>query len=410
MSATFETNNNIFTYATSELRQDAFLFYLLNFANTDTNEGKLARNFLKLFTQNRFINEENYKNFKIYSYKQFIEIDVLMIFVNENNPENSFILIIEDKINANAVEWQLAGYVNNFRKENVPEMDINGNKIRYTNLTNIKLENIIYIYFKTGALDTSQSSYKNLIGLESIFECLESVSTNNIIIEQWKEKIFIRKSAIDRIQTYINENKKIGDLKNLVDDYTCDELDVANAIGKFIFGETADRNYETWKINAQGHPECDLNIKPLFLIKECDDQEYKSKNQNKKLVLEPVIRFRNFKLCIILQITILNSEDKYIGYADRNFLKNNSSNINCFFKEERKKFYDSLKLELNSIKDNEKFKNIKIGNLKSGNIMLTKFNQNEILELNLKDFKKFILELQESLEKVAIKLNYKKQW
>lgn len=410
MSATFETNNNIFTYATSELAQDAFLFYLLNFANTDTNEGKLARNFLKLFTQNRFINEENYKNFKIYSYKQFIKIDVLMIFVNENNTKDSFVLVIEDKTYANESKYnQLASYIKEFQEKNIPEIDINNNKINCNNLKDIFLSNIVPVYFKTGSLDSYELLNKNAVSFENIFECLESVSTNNIIIEQWKEKIFIRKSAIDRIQTYINENKKIGDLKNLVDDYTCDELDVANAIGKFIFGETTDRNYETWKINAQGHPECDLNIKPLFLTKEFDDQEYKSKNQNKKLVLEPVIRFRNFKLCIILQITILNSEDKYIGYADRNFLKNNSSNINCFFKEERKKFYDSLRLELNSIKDNEKFKNIKIGNLKSGNIMLIKFNQNEILELNLKDFKKFILELQESLEKVAIKLNYKKQ-
>ena len=30
-------NNNIFTYATSELSQDAFLFYLLNFADDNSN-------------------------------------------------------------------------------------------------------------------------------------------------------------------------------------------------------------------------------------------------------------------------------------------------------------------------------------------------------------------------------------
>lgn len=193
-------NNNIFTYSTSELTQDAFLFYLLNFANTDTNEGKLARNFLKLFTQNRFINEENYKNFKIYSYKQFIKIDVLMIFVNENNTKDSFILIIEDKIYANESKYdQLVSYIKEFQKRNIPEIDINNNKINYNSLKDIFLSNIVPVYFKTGSLNSYELLNDKTIDFENIFKCLESVSTNNIIIEQWKEKIIEKKNFKDKI-------------------------------------------------------------------------------------------------------------------------------------------------------------------------------------------------------------------
>ncbi len=159
-----------------------------------------------------------------------------------------------------------------------------------------------------------------------------------------------------------------------------------------------------------GHPEFNLNIKPSFLFKDFKNHEYNLKHINQKLVLLPAVRLRNFKVCIILEIIIFDiKQNKRITYANKKFFKDNP-NIDAIFKDERKEFYDNLVNEFNIIKNIEIFKDIKIDNIKNRNLMLTKFSWDEVLELNLKDFKKFILKLQESLENVAIKLNYKKQW
>lgn len=189
-------NNNIFTYATSELSQDAFLFYLLNFADDNSNEGKLARSFLKSFGCDK-INEDNYGKFKIYSYKQYKHIDLLMLFLKEEDLDNSFILLLEDKINSNETkENQLNSYVDKIDK--IKQKDINGedpNKIEiYKNLQKEDLKKLIVpIYFKTGSMGPSEKrdieEKAKLIDFEIVLNLMKNQDINDIIINQWKEKI-----------------------------------------------------------------------------------------------------------------------------------------------------------------------------------------------------------------------------
>ncbi|MDD2840551.1 MAG: hypothetical protein PHY80_05570 [Rickettsiales bacterium] len=420
--------NNIFTYATSELSQDAFLFYLLNFANKDCEEGKLAREFLYKFTNNQFINNENYKNFKIYSYKQFLKIDVLLVFINERDANNSFILIIEDKINAyESKKEQLKSYSDEIIKKRIPEKDINGLEIeKYDNINNIIIKNIISIYFKTGTLDTKEIlNNEKTINFKNICDIFQKENTNNIIIEQWKNRInkidFLKKE----IDKSIKNNKKIDDFVKMTFEYNYDGLEIMNYFGNFIFDgkcrinkehkfyKSKTYNYETWRENSMGHPEFNLSIKPDFLYKEFNNDEYKKDNKDKKLAFSIQIRIRNFQLCIILETHELDlQKNKWLGYGtySKDGLYKRYKSVDESFIKEKENFYSNIKNEFIKIQKDLKFKEIKIENMRKRNILLTTFDWEEVLELKINDFKDLILRLQNSLEKIAKNTGYKEQW
>ena len=245
----FQMTNNIFTYATSELSQDAFLLYLFNYANTNTNEGKFARKLLNAFfkknNKNNFINENNYNDFKIYSYKQFLKIDVLIVFINSKNKENSFCLVIEDKIKATeSKENQLESYIKELRNEGIPELDINNKKINLDEiLRDIILKNIIPIYFKNSFLQSYENNCKNIVdylfGIEDIINIVgELDSFNDIIVKQWIEKIKQTENEIKVVKNFINkENDKttLVDLSNLVSEKGYSAVNIANVLADFLF-------------------------------------------------------------------------------------------------------------------------------------------------------------------------------
>ena len=87
---------NIFDYATSELSQDAFFAYLMNWADpkyksTDTNLNKLGEGFVKLLIHTKDKSFSKVNNINVL--KQWNKIDIA-VEVN-----NKYFIIIEDKIN-----------------------------------------------------------------------------------------------------------------------------------------------------------------------------------------------------------------------------------------------------------------------------------------------------------------------
>lgn len=433
--------NNIFTYATSELSQDAFLFYLLNFANKDSNEGKLARDFLKTFGCDK-INEINFKDFKIYSYKQYKHIDLLMLFLDEKDVENkSFLLLVEDKINANeSKENQLNSYIEKINE--IAQEDINGQKIdskSYEKLKNKEIlkKIIVPVYLKTGNMSTEEMEYikkkSNLIDLEKISSLLKH-DVSNIIINQWKERIIQLKELNKKIVVYIEENKTIEEICDLCSNYGCDSLEAMNQMGKAIFdgkhkigshskfyNNDETYNYTTWKQNAMGHPEANLSIKADFLYKKLDDEEYSKKNPDKQLFISTQLRIRNFDLCIVFEILIFNKNTnknkitnkhyEYNTWATGSFLNKNQS-IKKQFNKEKEDFYEKISKKIDdTMKKNSKFSDAAIGKLSSRNIILTKFDWEEwIKNLKFSDFKEFILDLQKILEETAIDCGFEKLW
>lgn len=432
---TEKKNNNIFTYATSELSQDAFLFYLLNFANDNSNEGKLARSFLKSFGCDK-INENNYNDFKIYSYKQYKHIDLLMLFLKENDLDNSFILLLEDKINSNeSKENQLNSYLEEIDKIN--REDINGNRIESDEIYK-KLEDkatlkklIVPIYFKTGSMGASEKrdteEKAKLIDFEIVLNLMKNQDISNIIINQWKEKIIKMEESNKKINNAIKEDKTIDEIWKLCCNEGCGYLDTMNQFGKEILGnyisgkftkyyiDSDSYNYNTWKENARGHPETVLSIKPDLLYKKIKNVKYDKKFDNEVVVIHTQLRVINFDLTIIFEVLFLREKDnlnyKYFDYAKQNFLNNNQE-LKERFIEEKKKFYEKIYKEINKmIELNPKFEYANLDKMSNKTRLFAKFNwKNGIQDLKFSEFKEFILKVQKILEKTAIECGFDKLW
>ena len=107
--------NNIFNYATSELSQDAFLCYWLNFLkiNTESNgkkysdEAESARDFLQNIFEKRKIRIDKIEDIEIQ--RQYLKIDVLITINKE------YYIVIEDKTHTQEHGDQINRYVENLK-------------------------------------------------------------------------------------------------------------------------------------------------------------------------------------------------------------------------------------------------------------------------------------------------------
>lgn len=122
---------NLFDYATSELSQDAFLCWLLAWANQKDNSPlkNMAIDFIKLMfdLHDKFFASDELKDIVIR--QQYKHIDVLLELIF---PKHRQYIIIEDKVHSGPHSNQLQRYMDSLQSEIKPEDDIIG------------------IYFKTG--------------------------------------------------------------------------------------------------------------------------------------------------------------------------------------------------------------------------------------------------------------------
>ena len=145
--------NNLFNFATSELSQDAFFCWSLNWLavkeDTDDPYYKYGKAMLDLFLgENK---KDIYKEVKVL--KQFNRIDVLVLF--KDNQDNQYALIIEDKTNTSEHNEQIENYKNQLNYALSKNQDIG-----YENLPG----NQIYTaYVKTGIMYTDDLDMKNKV-------------------------------------------------------------------------------------------------------------------------------------------------------------------------------------------------------------------------------------------------------
>lgn len=161
----FMKKPNLFNYATSELSQDAFICWLLDWGNPeyrsiDENLHKCALCFISMIFQkcNKKISE---KIDLVKVEKQFCNIDVLCII------NKTYAIIIEDKIGTENHSDQLNRYYKSVK-----------DKLEFSD------ENILRIYLKTG----DQSNYND-------------VRNNNY-------EVFLRKNFLE-VLSYYNGNNSI---------------------------------------------------------------------------------------------------------------------------------------------------------------------------------------------------------
>ena len=99
--------NNIFNYATSELSQDAFICWLINWINHKSDDKYLyqsAKLFLdRIFEKSGKATPSEYNSVIIK--QQFERIDILLVI------NDFFVVIIEDKVDTKNHSGQLSRYV-----------------------------------------------------------------------------------------------------------------------------------------------------------------------------------------------------------------------------------------------------------------------------------------------------------
>ena len=162
----FDETPNLFDYATSELSQDAFILWLLNWANIEFKKYDEELN----LTAQRFVImllglEHDISVTSVKTYKQLNNIDVFAII------NNKYALIIEDKVNTGTHDNQLKRY-----REWISKHD---------EFKNLELE---CVYLKTGNESLSylkqieQEEQYHLILRKDILEILKDNKSNNNII------------------------------------------------------------------------------------------------------------------------------------------------------------------------------------------------------------------------------------
>lgn len=165
--------NNIFNFATSELSQDAFICWCLNWLNHKDSELRdLAVDLLKAFGE-----ESISDNQEIIIKRQFKKVDILVVLKELNR-----VYIIEDKLNSSERKDQIGKYKNEIGKE-------------------YKNSEIKTVYFKTGFHFSPDKNVKaNKIITGKMFkEILEKYRNKNKILDNYYEYL------VEKLRTQENE-------------------------------------------------------------------------------------------------------------------------------------------------------------------------------------------------------------
>ena len=165
--------NNIFDFATSELSQDAFICWCLNWLNYEDSELRaLAVDLLKEFGE-----EDVSDNQEIIIKRQFKKIDILVVLKGLNR-----VYIIEDKVHSSESKDQIVGYKGEIRKE-------------------YKNSEIKTVYFKTGFHFSPDKNVKaNKIITGKMFkEILEKYRNKSEILDSYYEYL------VEKLRTQENE-------------------------------------------------------------------------------------------------------------------------------------------------------------------------------------------------------------
>ncbi len=180
---------NLFKFATSELSQDAFICWLLSWADpkyqhVDTNLHLCGKYLIKAFF-NKHDNPLSVAIEKVEVRKQDSYIDVLCI-VNEQ-----FAIIIEDKTQTTSHGTQLADYLAKIEKRSFDK------------------ENIFPIYFKTydqgsySHVEANQYKVFSREDFQSILDEGHRMGINNAIFQDFRLHL---KGIEDRVQSYLEPN------------------------------------------------------------------------------------------------------------------------------------------------------------------------------------------------------------
>jgi hypothetical protein len=234
-----QTRPNLFSYATSELSQDAFICWLAawadpTFANSELHQ--IARKFLILLIHKH---KQDYSPEKIQTVKvrrQVEKLDVL-IEVNRENDKEKLAILIEDKTHTDHHSGQLDRYYRNMLKEYAEEQIIPIYfKTGYQSKFNVGyyktyLREEFLSFLREGSESTKNAIYTDFFAhLENIEFVVNQYWTKNLLVEDakagWDEN--------DWRGFFIHLYKNRSQLYNVTDDDTANWSYIANPSGGFF--------------------------------------------------------------------------------------------------------------------------------------------------------------------------------
>lgn len=181
--------NNIFSFATSELSQDAMICWVCNNFNTEEKNSKLYN--LAMDVIKSFLIDRNVEINHIKIFRQIYRIDVLIV-VNDK-----YAIIIEDKIESHEHDEQIAKYkqklIVNDRKYNLP-------------IFNEK--DIITVFLKTRYWFPEDLVVKKDVSINghSWYELLNKYRCDNLIFTDYLEYLNQKLTEMDCIEKYYKED------------------------------------------------------------------------------------------------------------------------------------------------------------------------------------------------------------
>ena len=179
--------NNIFDFATSELSQDAFICWCLNWLNYEDSELRaLAVDLLKEFGE-----EDVSDNQEIIIKRQFKKIDILVVLKGLNR-----VYIIEDKVHSSESKDQIVGYkgeIKELGKDEKKDLGID---------ENIEVKTV---YFKTGFHFSPDKNVKaNKIITGKMFkEILEKYRNKSEILDSYYEYLVRKLNDYKNMENYL---------------------------------------------------------------------------------------------------------------------------------------------------------------------------------------------------------------
>ena len=189
---------NIFDYATSELSQDAFLSWIIKWADKEyagEPMNKCGKEIVEKLSNGKISAKENYtvEIYKQYTISNGQKMDLWITFNEEEKDSKKYSLVIEDKVDTSFHDSQLKNYRNEAEKW-------------------CKKNNVVssYCYYKSGFLSATE---KNLVekvyskgswNALSVYDILPTLKnyTENQIIEDYVNKFITKKVDLTNIIGY----------------------------------------------------------------------------------------------------------------------------------------------------------------------------------------------------------------
>ncbi|MFT4415570.1 hypothetical protein ACLM5H_17075 [Fredinandcohnia humi] len=262
---------NLFSFATSELSQDAFLCWLFEHLKKDNHgvTNKVAKHLLDTivdkYTQlNPNQNHTNLRSYTLKSIKQQVyNIDILLTFESDIQSEKLY-MIIEDKVSSGE------------SRENQPEYYADKLKIKDSNAQ------VISVLFKTGY--ASQKERKDFerrkivfIGNEEIYDVFSSYGLemkDNVILNSWCvqfcERNYIPIHRANLLQ--INPTTTLKSYSIISRKFKLPESIVFNKLTDFLFS-TISSGFQIKRFSFQGKGHVDWHF-------ELTKENWSSKEKN----------------------------------------------------------------------------------------------------------------------------------